>query len=279
MLRALLANVNRSMLSHSLVTRLVAEKNVDFLVITEPNVYEAARTGWNTDTEGDVAFRDVSGRLAWRLKFRGKDIVAVETAFVLIVGTYVVSPNVNHSEFVRFLDILQNVVLNTDKRIIMLGDFNSKMVAAGGQHTNRRGELLTELMETVGCHCVNDDTPTYEARGHTSILDLTILDNRWKREQWSWGVLPEEIASDHYATTLSLNDINFRSRAQPPPPRFTADQLDSITDRTATRLIALEHHTLDALSNIIKQEMDRESRNGVRKCTVYWWTAEIAYLR
>ncbi|XP_075217986.1 uncharacterized protein LOC142322795 [Lycorma delicatula] len=110
---------------------MVAQKNVDLLVITEPNIYEAARTGWYADTEGDVVFKDVSHRVACRLNFRGKGIVALETSKTLIVGVYI-SPNVALSELISFLDMIQDVVSNTHKKIIMLGDFNSRLVAAGG---------------------------------------------------------------------------------------------------------------------------------------------------
>ncbi|XP_075210164.1 uncharacterized protein LOC142317483 [Lycorma delicatula] len=267
-LRVLQTNVNRSRLSHDLVSRLIVEKNVDFLIVTEPNIYEAARTGWHTDTAGNVAIKDVSHKIAWKLIFRGKGVVAAETLSATIVGVYI-SPNVD------------NVITNSDKKIIMLGDFNSRLVAAGGRSTNRRGEMLMELMETVGCQCINDDTPTFEARGHTSvsILDLTILDDRWRRQQWSWQVLQQDIACDYYATMVTLKDISFNSYDRETVPRFTAEQIEAITGKVAIRLAAIEQLTPETLANIIKQEMYREKHNGVRKRMVYWWTGEIAYLR
>ncbi|XP_075233843.1 uncharacterized protein LOC142331696 [Lycorma delicatula] len=194
-------------------------------------------------------------------------------------GRIYISPNVDCRVFNSSLDVLQNVVNNTDKKIIMLGDFNSRLVATGGRRMNKRGELLTELMETVGCHCINDDTPTFEARGHTSILDLAILDNRWRNQQWNWEILQQDKASDHYATMLILEDISFKSNDQTPVLRFSVDQMDVITNRVAARLSTMENFAPEAFSNIIKQEMDKESRNGVKKHMVYWWTREIAYLR
>ncbi|XP_075210436.1 uncharacterized protein LOC142317771 [Lycorma delicatula] len=257
MIRVLQANVNRSTLSHSLVSRLVVQNKVDILVITEPNIYEAARFGWYEDTEGDVVLKDVSNRIASRLNFRSKGTVALETSKALIIGVYI-SPNVALSEFTSTLDTIQEVINNTDKKIIMVGDFNSRLVAAGGRCTNKRGKILTDLMESVGCHCVNDDTPTFVARGHTSILNLTILDNRWRCQQWHWEVMPHDIASDHYATMISLNDVSFKANEQPSLIRFSAYQIDVITNRVATRLEAAEHLTPDTLTNSVMQEMDRE---------------------
>ncbi|XP_075217825.1 uncharacterized protein LOC142322632 [Lycorma delicatula] len=133
---------------------------------------------------------DVSGNIAWSLKYRTKGIVAIETTSALIVGVYV-SPNVEHIVFISFMDRLQRIIVNTDKRLILLGEFNSKSIAAGSNYTNRRGEVLDDLMETARCHCINDNAPTYKARGHSSVLDLTILDNRWRSDQWEWKVLPD----------------------------------------------------------------------------------------
>ncbi|XP_075213797.1 uncharacterized protein LOC142320002 [Lycorma delicatula] len=264
MLSVLQANVNRSRLSHDLVSRLIMEKNVEFLIVTESNIYEAARTGWHTDTVGNVAIKDVSHKIAWKLVFRGKGVVAAETLSATIVGVYI-SPNVDNVEFDRTLDVIQNVITNTDKKIIMLGDFNSRLVAARGRSTNRRGEMLMELMETLGCQCINDDTPTFEARRHTSILDLTILDDRWRRQQWSWQVPEQDIASDHYATMVTLKDISFNSYDRETVPRFIAEQIEAITGKVAIRLAATEQLTPETPANIIKQEMDREMHYGVRK--------------
>ncbi|XP_075236525.1 uncharacterized protein LOC142333388 [Lycorma delicatula] len=160
-------------MSHDLVSELVIEQRADLLIITEPNKYLVARSGWMVDTNGDVAIMDVSGRIAWRLTSRSGGMLAVESDSTLAIGAYV-SPNCDINEFTRRLDIIQGVVNNARKKVIILGDFNSKAIAAGSAYTNRRGEILTDMMRAISCLCVNDGTPTYEARGHSSVLDLTI---------------------------------------------------------------------------------------------------------
>ncbi|XP_075210270.1 uncharacterized protein LOC142317599 [Lycorma delicatula] len=278
MLKTLLVNVNRSQLLHDLVSELVRELKIDFLMVTEPNVYVAARTGWMADTGGDVAFTDVSGRIAWRFANRGKCYIVLETDFAIVIGAFV-SPNCDFCEFTIFIDNIHRVVTSTSKRMILIGDFNCKSVMTGSNYNNRRGELLAEFMEITGCHCVNDSTVTFEARGHSSVLDLTILDNRWNNEQWSWGVLSNDIASDHYATYLNINDPEFRVNEKPPLPRITSDQISEIVENTVTKFVNLENRTPEALTNIIHHEMDRVGRKGARKFSVYWWTEEIKCLR
>ncbi|XP_075232214.1 uncharacterized protein LOC142330655 [Lycorma delicatula] len=163
MYKTLFANVNRSLLAHDLVARVVAEKDIDLLAVAELNRYEAAKSSWITDTEGDVAIMLVSSNIHWRLRFRVKGIVALENESVMLVAVYV-SPNIDLADFTRFIDTLQGVIINSLKKLVMLGDFNSKMVNAGSSYTNRRGQILADLMETIGCRCVNDGTPTYVAK-------------------------------------------------------------------------------------------------------------------
>ncbi|XP_075213635.1 uncharacterized protein LOC142319848 [Lycorma delicatula] len=156
-----MVNANRSMMSHDLVSELVIEQRADLLIITEPNKYLVARSGWVVDTNGDVAIMDVSGRIAWRLTSRSGGMLAVESDSTLAMC---LSPNCDIHEFTRRLDIIQGVVNNARKKVIILGDFNSKAIAARSEYTNRRGEILTDMMGEISCHCVNDGTPTYEAR-------------------------------------------------------------------------------------------------------------------
>ncbi|XP_075220705.1 uncharacterized protein LOC142324024 [Lycorma delicatula] len=138
MYRTLFANVNRSILAHDLIARVVVEREVDFLAVAKPNRYEAAKSCWIADTQGDVAIMVINHNIHWRLRFRGRGVVALENETVMIVGVYV-SPNIELAEFTRFLDILQGLTTNSPKRLLMLGDFNSKMVMAGSSYMNRRG--------------------------------------------------------------------------------------------------------------------------------------------
>ncbi|XP_075217856.1 uncharacterized protein LOC142322664 [Lycorma delicatula] len=235
MYKTLFANVNRSHLAHDLIARVVAEKEIDLLAVAEPNRYGAAKSSWITDTEGDVAIMVTSSSIHWRLRFRVRGVVALENESIMIVGVYV-SPNIDLAEFTHFIDILQSVIINSPKKLVMLGYFNSKMVNAGSSYMNRRGQILADLLEITGCRCVNDGTPTYVARGHQSVLDLTILDNRWRGEQYNWMVLLDEIASDHLAMRLDLIDANLERVEYPRPLNFTADQIEVIVNRTADRL-------------------------------------------
>lgn len=78
MIKVLLLNNNRSILSNDLAEEIAARGEYDFIVATEPNVYAAARPQWVPDRNGVVAIRRVANNRDFGLFIREDDIVAVE---------------------------------------------------------------------------------------------------------------------------------------------------------------------------------------------------------
>ncbi|XP_075213826.1 uncharacterized protein LOC142320032 [Lycorma delicatula] len=175
------------------------EIDVDLLVITEPNRIEAARHVWTTDTAGDVAVRSYSNRIGWQLHHRGEGILAIILPNFVLVAGYV-SPNIGIAEYELYIDEIQRVILQSPKRAVVMGDFNCKATIAGSSYTNRRGQIFTEMMMATDMICLNDDSYTFEARGHRSVLDLKLVDNSWDPSLYQWRVLRSETGSDHFAT-------------------------------------------------------------------------------
>ncbi|XP_075225745.1 uncharacterized protein LOC142326898 [Lycorma delicatula] len=123
MLKVLLANTNRSSLPLDLINELAIEQNIDIIIITEPNIYEAARTGWMADTVGDVVIKNMSGRLALSFKTRTEGFVVAETDSTIIAGAYV-SPNISIGDYEKYLDSIHRILSCESKKVIMMGDFN-----------------------------------------------------------------------------------------------------------------------------------------------------------
>ncbi|XP_075237775.1 uncharacterized protein LOC142333994 [Lycorma delicatula] len=276
MTKLLLANANRSTLSHDLLHELAFERDVDLLVITEPNRYESAKSAWIA--VGDVVIRNVSNRMALSFKERAEGVIATELDSIIIVAAYV-SPNISIIDYKKFLDSIYRILSRQNKKFVLLGDFNCKTVYAGCSHSNRRGELMEEFMESIDGHCINDGTPTYEARGHYLILDLVIIDNRWLRDQCELTVLDNDIASDHFSLQLVIRDGTYTAVERPIVIRPTARQVDKTVDKVSQRLSTIIELTPDTLTSIIQQEMDREIRATRSRRQVYWWSNEVAYFR
>ncbi|XP_075210463.1 uncharacterized protein LOC142317798 [Lycorma delicatula] len=209
---------------------------------------------------------------------RAEGVLATELDSIIIVAAYV-SPNISIIDYEKFLDSIYRILSRQNKKFVLLGDFNCKTVYAGCSHSNRRGELIEEFMESIDGHCINDGTPTYEARGHYSILDLVIIDNRWLRDQCELTVLDNDIASDHFSLQLVIRDGTHTAVERPIVIRPTARQVDKIVDKVSQRLSTIIELTPDTLTSIIQQEMDREIRATRSRRQVYWWSNEIACFR
>ncbi|XP_075210360.1 uncharacterized protein LOC142317698 [Lycorma delicatula] len=270
MIKLLLANVNRSVLSHDLLYRLAIECDVDLLAITEPNIHQSAKSGWMADTVGDAINRNVSNRVTLSFKERAEGVIVTELESTIIVTAYV-SPNITIADYDRFLDSIYRILSKKSKKFVLLGDFNCKTTFAGCSRSNRRGELIEELMESLGGRCLNDGTPTYEARGHYSVLDLVIADNRWSMDQLELTVMDNDISSDHLPLHLIIKEGNDSVVERPFVTRPTARQVDKIVDKVTQRLRNMIELTPNTLTSVIQQEMDKELRATGGRRQVYWW--------
>lgn len=98
-----------------------------------------------------------------------------------------------------------NDLFDSDKAVILGGDFNSKHVEWGNQTTNDRGKILNTISERLHCQIIAPLEPTHYSP-HTQspdFLDFFILKN--VRAQHGVEVL-HELDSDHLPVVLSLDD-------------------------------------------------------------------------
>ncbi|XP_075210240.1 uncharacterized protein LOC142317567 [Lycorma delicatula] len=184
---------------------IARNERMDIVVTTEPNYRTAARHNWLADASGDVAIHNVSNKLGWQLLYRGDGILAVLLPDMVLVSGYI-SPNITLDTFEQYIFELTGVLQRATKRIVLMGDFNCKVTLAGSNHTNRRGEIFGNMMMAVGLVCLNDNSCTFEARGHRSVLDLTLINSRWDPSLFQWRVLREETASDHFVTLMTMKE-------------------------------------------------------------------------
>ncbi|XP_075210256.1 dynein heavy chain 2, axonemal kl-2 [Lycorma delicatula] len=207
-----------------------AQSNICFLQILEE---PTARQDWWADTAGDVAVKNVSNKYGWQLHYWGEGMIAVVLPGMVLIAGYV-SPNVDLDIYEQYINELQGVVVRSPRRVVLLGDFNCKTTAAGSNYTNRRGEIFTDMMVMTGLFCLNDTYEAYE--DHRSVLDLTLVDNRWDPTMFQWCVMRAETASDHYATLLVMKDTLTCNVDIHRPLHLTDRQVDIIVDRISSKL-------------------------------------------
>lgn len=125
------------------------ERRVDVVIISELN---RQLPFWYNDTKRDASI--------WATRFNGlhssEDTLAEEKGYVGVkIGeAYCVSgycsPNVNlniFEEYAERLDISIRAAERRCKGVIISGDFNGKSKAWGGTKTDRRGRMLSEVLD------------------------------------------------------------------------------------------------------------------------------------
>ncbi|XP_075210176.1 uncharacterized protein LOC142317501 [Lycorma delicatula] len=123
--------------------------DVDFVITSEPNKYVASGNGWCADRNGDVAICDVGGRIRWRLAERGDSLMALELAPAVLIRVYI-TPNCDIPRYAEFMNRLHELVTRARRKVIILCDFNFKIIEADYTVINRRGEILADLMHLHG---------------------------------------------------------------------------------------------------------------------------------
>lgn len=105
---------------------------------------------------------------------------------------------------------LQNIVDHSKKQktpLILGGDFNSHHTLWNSKKTTNRGTALAEFITKNNLFILNKgNTPTYEARNHESIIDLTIVNSAALNMFQNWKVDQTPSLSDHKMIRFELTE-------------------------------------------------------------------------
>lgn len=152
-IKILQINANRSRLVMDEVMAAVRHLGCQVVAVSEPNLTSLERCDYSLDRTGGAAIIDVEGVLGSASVVSCDGFVIAASAELLIVSGYF-SPNISMEEYVAMLDELNSQIRSTEaKKVIVLGDFNAKNQAWGGDLTDRRGILLQEVMRGLDLMC------------------------------------------------------------------------------------------------------------------------------
>lgn len=120
-------------------------------------------------------------------------------------GTFVlyccyISPNVDLSEFNRFIDGLGESVRDQGGETIIVGDFNAWSTVWGSRTTNHRGNVILDWIASDNLTLLNDGSPNFRRGNVQCCIDLTICSPGIATLISEWCVLPDAESltfSDH----------------------------------------------------------------------------------
>lgn len=274
-------NTNRSREAQALALHTLKEKEADVLCISEPNRIPD-HPGWVGSTDGKCALYLQPNLQVLRT---GSDIgIAWAELETLRVYSCYISPNCRPEEFDDFLEQLHSSAREVTTEVIVSGDFNGHSQVWGSSRSDRRGEALLDMAESLNLVILNDGrTPTFP-RGN-SFLDLTFATPGIIRKLGTWEVLEEESMSDHQYVFYSLKkteQITQPGRSGWSWRKLDTDKLDSFVAETRvprtscakTSSLELSGMLIDACNSCMPKA---SYKWGKKPC--YWWTQTIAELR
>lgn len=203
-------NTNRCREAQDLALHTMTEKGADVLCVSEPNRIPS-QPGWVGSTDSKCALYLHQDTEVMRTG-AGAGFAWAELRSLRIYSCYI-TPNCQIEDFLDFLNLLEYSIRSASGEVIISGDFNAHAQVWGSSGTNRRGEALLEMAESLNLLVMNDGkTPTFP-RGN-SFLDLTMATPGVSKKFGKWVVLEQETMSDHQYILFKLNGTDRRPTAK-----------------------------------------------------------------
>lgn len=294
MVNCLQINLNRSGPALQLMYATAAELDIDVAIISEPPRVPRTSTGWNISPDGSCAVVVLSASLAPTSSGSGLGYAWITLGRILIVSCYC-SPNVSLNEYSAFLNEVEQSVRSTSVPrggVTIAGDFNAKSSVWGSASNDRRGDLLWDVMSSLGMTAANvGSTPTFFSVTRSSVVDITFTGDIGIN---GWRVMDDvESLSDHRYITFELG-ATVQSIVNPAETSSTGWARKKLNrDALAVFLNSTEfsfpegepdpaNTAADALGQFLENACDacmprRPSHH--RRRQVHWWSDEIAELR
>lgn len=228
-------NLNCFKAAQALLHQTAAEKSVDLALVSEMNRTEGPN--WYADKNGKAAIVNLRNV---RLDNEGQSEPGFRwvTLYGMRVYSCYWSPNTTIQEFKDFTSRLETSIRSEPTEVLLTGDFNAKHVDWGCPQNDRRGEVLSDLINATGLAVCNIGNSMTFKTG--SIIDLTIATPRTAMRVSKWKVLDEISLSDHYYLEYEIN-CGPTNREAPRTPKvdiqklkneITSNRLPPLLDRT-----------------------------------------------
>lgn len=195
MIRCIQINVGTARASHDLLYAMASQQNADILLVSEQ--YKRDSRTKLEDTSQRAAIINSSGLPVDMVGKSENGFVWTKIKNIRIYSCYW-SPNSTINEYTDFIDRLQNSIRMQTGEVVVAGDFNAKHAAWGSPISDTRGELLLEMINSLGLVvCNNGYAPTFERDGSSSYIDITIATERTAAAIINWKVSSENSLSLH----------------------------------------------------------------------------------
>ena len=204
----LISNITRNINPIALITEPYACTNNKLPNVHKNMVQYYCKSGL-VKPRAAILVHDSLDNNCWELeKFTTPDQIAIkikhENKEFILASTYMdITDSLPPSQLIPLVNHANNLKLP----LIIGSDTNAQHKLWGNKESNKRGEELLEIINTLGLTWANKGTtPTFiNSRGHESIIDLTITNNTGCELINNWKVDLTYSNSDHRYITFNTN--------------------------------------------------------------------------
>nr|CAH7720777.1 unnamed protein product [Callosobruchus chinensis] len=254
------------------------EKNIDIIIVSEPNKALVQNVQWITDTRLDVAvyFRNASIEVSGITKKAGYICIKLRD-HNLYCGYS--SPNIPLSAFKQYCDQIMEDVQSSSRKAILLGDLNVKSPEWGSPITDDRGAYLMEWISALDLVVHNTgDEPTFVRGESTSFIDITCSTASAACDITEWRVLQEETMSDHQFIYFEVRDRAERKRYN--EKRLVSIDVGKLRSKIKQLVDDIDgvELTVQKVTSLLKEAYSYSTptkNSRPLNNTPYWWNDQI----
>jgi len=182
--------------------------------------------------------------------------------------------------------LLNNILEQLPKPVILAGDFNSYHQAWGSPTTDTRGNQVMKFIQDNNLNLLNDGRPTRTSGNSSSAIDLTLVSPQL-HPLLDWSVTDSPLDSDHCLITIDLqNDI---TNCEPPKTILNIRKADwtKFQNSTAWEIDTeeFEHEDARSLTQVFYEKIRLANQTAIPKITIGkfypkpWWSKELSDAR
>ncbi|XP_072375467.1 uncharacterized protein [Diabrotica undecimpunctata] len=278
--RFLQTNLGRARLAHDLALETATRRNIDVLIVSEPNLRVVREKGWHADEAGDVAVYIRNRKLRIYAIDAHDGYVTIRMERMNVICCYI-SPNITMDAYEARLDEIMNEGRRLGGEFLVLGDFNAKSSEWGSPVTDARGRMLTDWVSALDLVVLNTGLePTFVRGNSESYIDVTCSSTRLATRVREWMVLPDYAGTHHRYIYFEVGGAGSDF------PVYTGgnvqmnwDAFEQLVEWGVERDRGSDTYKVEDLDRVVTEAMKGSrplgTSTGHTRPAPYWWTEEI----
>ncbi|XP_072400594.1 uncharacterized protein [Diabrotica undecimpunctata] len=278
--RFLQTNLGRARLAHDLALEAATRRNIDVLIVSEPNLRVVREKGWHADEAGDVAVYIRNRKLRIYAIDAHDGYVTIRMERMNVICCYI-SPNIAMDAYEARLDEIMNEGRRLGEEFLVLGDFNAKSSEWGSPVTDARGRMLTDWVSALDLVVLNTGLePTFVRGNSESYINVTCSSTRLATRVREWMVLPDYAGTHHRYIYFEVGGAGSGF------PVYTGgnvqmnwDAFEQLVEWGVERDRGSDTYKVEDLDRVVNEAMKGSrplgTSTGHTRPAPYWWTEEI----